>query len=677
MAQPSTPSKNATPGIIEVPVIDISKDTSTVVPHIRNALSTWGAFVCTGHGVDSKLCEDVFRTGYQFFNLPQDVKDKYNLKLGGARWRGYMPIGGERSLQGRIEDFKEGLYLGEDHSPNNPHCLAKDPTWGANLLPDDELPQMRDLMLRYTEEVKRLGDRMMDLISLSLGLSEKYIQEHVTERDAIALVRMFHYPPQDLPTPNISEKKRKFGETCREPDDVARADKWGIGAHSDYGLWTMIRTDAEGLEFKHPEHGWRPVPLVEDSFVMNVGDVLDRLTEGRYKSRHHRAINPSSTRSRLSIPFFYDPGWNSRMTTLPMGDTGGFDFKYDSEIESRQERWAHTKIQCAFDGKVQYSEFLAKKVAKVFPDLVPKNLLRNLDSTSEPSTRHHITVPVPSKLQTSALVDSIQEHRQRVLKHPLYLDLQRAWRAENLVALRTFMEHHVWAVYDYFQLLKRLQRELTCVEVPWVPTKDAQMRRFISEIVLEEECDVFEDGKTHGSHLELYIRAMEEVGADTAPISKFLTLMQPALGACGGEKRKKRFQVDFKKEAVACGAPEAAARHIQDTFDLAMNKSVAEVAAVFTFGREDVIPPMFCQLLDDKDSSRASIFKYYLQRHIELDGQDHAPLAVTLVERLCGTNVHDQQTAHNWAAAEQAVKAAFTLRAMLWDSVVCSLKTSL
>jgi hypothetical protein len=276
------------------------------------------------------------------------------------------------------------------------------------------------------------------------------------------------------------------------------------------------------------------------------------------------------------------------MQTLPLpGAASGDDYDYSADLEARVERWAHTKIRCSFDGRVPYSEFLAKKVAKVFPDIVPRELWQNFESTSEPSTRHVLTVPVPEKISTSKLVAAIEKNRQRVLKHPVYETIHRAAQGGSaaLVMLHQFMEHHVWAVWDYFQLLKRLQQELTCTTLPWVPKGDPQLRRFVTEIVLEEETDITEDGATYGSHLELYLRGMRQAGADAGPMERFLDRIS----------NDKNVNAKADADALATiardeGAPPAAVAFILSTCRLAAQGSVAEVAAVFTFGREDVIP---------------------------------------------------------------------------------------
>jgi isopenicillin N synthase-like dioxygenase len=142
------------------------------------------------------------------------------------------------------------------------------------------LPQLRPSVLAYIEDVTTLGQRLMGLLSLSLQLPEGYITEHVAY-DPLAIVRAFRYPP------------RHHGEE-------------GIGEHTDYGLWTMLATSGPGLMFRHPDHGWVDVSHLDDGIVCNVGDVLDRMTKGRFKSRPHRVRNCTG-QDRLSIPFFFDP----------------------------------------------------------------------------------------------------------------------------------------------------------------------------------------------------------------------------------------------------------------------------------------------------------------------------------------------------------------------------------
>jgi isopenicillin N synthase-like dioxygenase len=362
----------------------LSLTSPNIIHEISTACSTWGGFVLLHHGIDPTLLDHVISTGQSFFHLPQHIKDRYALTQFGSQWRGYMPRGGERSRSGSIEDAKEGLYMGEEHSLHHPKRGL--PTFGSNVFPEEHvLPGMKELFLKYNREMKCLGDKMMRLLSLSLDLEETTIEERVTERNPTILPRMFRYCPSSN-----------------------NHDECGIGEHSDYGLWTMILTNAPGLEFQHPQtKQWHAVPFVRHGIVMNVGDVLDRLSCGRFVSPYHRARNLSSEEFRLSLPYFYDPAWDAKMKFLPIANASHYD------TPERRERWSNTKITCDFDGSVPYSEFLAKKVAKVFPDLIPEEYWKSLKSTSEPSTRHALVVDTSNEIITDKIRHEVVAFYQR------------------------------------------------------------------------------------------------------------------------------------------------------------------------------------------------------------------------------------------------------------------------
>ena len=167
--------------------------------------------------------------------------------------------------------FFDRMYIGRDYEATHPYVVAQFPQYGVNLLPD-ELPGWRQVLNDYILELTNLGDRMMTLISKALGLPGNFIEKNITLNDSVVLPRIFHYPVQE----KIENKNEEH---------------WGIGEHTDYGLWTMILTDAPGLEVMHPQTlKMIGVPHVADSFFMNAGDVLDRLTKGIYKSPRHRFI---------------------------------------------------------------------------------------------------------------------------------------------------------------------------------------------------------------------------------------------------------------------------------------------------------------------------------------------------------------------------------------------------
>ena len=244
---------------------------------------------------------------------------------------------------------------------------------------------------------------------------------------------------------------------------------------------------------------------------------------------------------------------------------------------------------------------------------------------------------------------SLRPLRSRIVEHPLYA------RINGPEALRRFMEHHVFAVWDFMTLLKALQRRLTCVELPWRPTGDATSRRLINAIVLAEESD--EDG--HGgfaSHFEMYHEAMKRAEADTRPIDRLLASLTR-----GAPLEAALEQAD---------APAPAARFVRATWTIASGGSLPAIAAAFTLGREELIPDLFrsvvAGLARDADG-RFSALDYYLARHIELDEDEHSPMAFRMLQALCGTN------AEHWKQAQSAAETALNARLELWDGIAAGL----
>ena len=252
----------------------------------------------------------------------------------------------------------------------------------------------------------------------------------------------------------------------------------------------------------------------------------------------------------------------------------------------------------------------------------------------------------------NAVIASTKELTESLQTHPLYGAIN------SMETLHTFMEHHIFAVWDFMSLLKALQRKMTCVAIPWTPPTDPALCRFINEIVVAEESDEMGDG-TYGSHFDLYLRAMKEVGANTQPIERFVELINQ------GER------VD--RALSQAGAPPAAARFTSYTMDLVLSGSLVDVASAFTFGREDVIPTMFEAIVRDLEQQTFTTFDnllYYLHRHIELDGDEHGPLALQLIDNLCGGNNLA------WQAAEDVAQTSLRERIALWDGVVRSIGLS-
>jgi pyrroloquinoline quinone (PQQ) biosynthesis protein C len=217
--------------------------------------------------------------------------------------------------------------------------------------------------------------------------------------------------------------------------------------------------------------------------------------------------------------------------------------------------------------------------------------------------------------------------------------------------LRLFMQHHVFAVWDFMSLLKALQRDLTCVTLPWVPRGNPATRRLINEIVLEEETDVDQHGQP-ASHFELYLRSMEECGADTQSIRRFLA----ALAA------QDSVAVALQKAHV----PDSVQNFVLSTFEIINLGQPHATAAAFTFGREDVIPDMFRHLVNDLNArfpGQLNTFTYYLNRHIELDEEVHTPLAQQMVRELCGDSTA------RWQQAQAVAVGCMQARVALWDGI--------
>lgn len=240
---------------------------------------------------------------------------------------------------------------------------------------------------------------------------------------------------------------------------------------------------------------------------------------------------------------------------------------------------------------------------------------------------------------------NIEPLRQEIINHKVYTLIN------DIEDLQIFMEHHIFAVWDFMSLLKSLQNNLTCTQVPWTPKGSAETRYLINEIVVGEECDVDLDGNRR-SHFELYLDAMQQCGADTNQIISFI------------EKIQTNFTV---KEALSQTTSSQGINHfVNGTFDVINSNKDYLQAAVFTFGREDLIPSMFISIVNDiyqRIPSSVSIFKYYLERHIEVDGDHHSHLALEMTSSLCGDDLS------KWSEVEQAVSASLKQRIQLWNGV--------
>ena len=302
-----------------VPIIDISPlvrggtdgDVQAVAEQIDAACRELGFFVISGHGIDPQLRRDLDAAAREFFALPDETKADIAMPRAGLAWRGWFPVGGE--LTSGVPDRKEGIYFGEEHSADHAGVRAGRPLHGANLFPEHPA-QLRPLVLSYLDALTSLGQQVLEAVAVALGLEPTWFRNHLTA-DPVVLFRIFHYPPSE-PT----------------------AADWGVGEHTDYGLLTLLGQDGNaGLQVRTPA-GWVDVPPDADTFVCNIGDMLERLSGGRYRSTPHRVRNTSGA-ERLSYPFFLDPSWAA---TVP-----GLD--------------------------ITYGDYLTQKVSKVFPELAAES----------------------------------------------------------------------------------------------------------------------------------------------------------------------------------------------------------------------------------------------------------------------------------------------------------------
>lgn len=235
--------------------------------------------------------------------------------------------------------------------------------------------------------------------------------------------------------------------------------------------------------------------------------------------------------------------------------------------------------------------------------------------------------------------------RDELFNHRIYGEIDR------LEALQQFMEQHVFAVWDFMSLLKVLQRRICCVEVPWLPPVDPQACRFINEIVLAEESDG--DSKVgFASHFDIYHRSMKQCGANTAAIDSFICELSRG--------------VPVRTALALPSIPKAARHFVEHTFSVIDSGNLCAIASAFTYGREDLLPDVFQRIVDKLDveaGGHLTDFKYYLERHIGLDGDEHGPMATRLVQSLCGSDES------NWKLAEDTAVNCLIARRKFWDGI--------
>jgi isopenicillin N synthase-like dioxygenase len=327
----------------KIPVIDIAplckKETGKIeadkiAQEINTACREHGFFYISGHGVSQTLQSKLEQLSHEFFKLPEEEKLKISMHLGGKAWRGFFSVGNE--LTSGKPDIKEGIYFGTELDKNNPQVLEGIPMHGQNLFPEKPA-ELRETVLQYINEVTQVGHLVMKAVALSLNLDADYFYSRYT-KDPLILFRIFHYPAQ---------------VGIANPDQL----NWGVGEHTDYGLLTILKQDAVGGLQVKSRGEWIEAPPIENTFICNIGDMLDRMTGGLYRSTPHRVLNKSG-KSRLSFPLFFDPGFDTLPKKIENISQPGED---DSAA-----RWDKANVH-TFEGT--YGDYILNKVSKVFPEL--------------------------------------------------------------------------------------------------------------------------------------------------------------------------------------------------------------------------------------------------------------------------------------------------------------------
>ena len=244
-----------------------------------------------------------------------------------------------------------------------------------------------------------------------------------------------------------------------------------------------------------------------------------------------------------------------------------------------------------------------------------------------------------------SLKESLIPLKNQLINHSLYNNL------ESIEDLKSFMEAHIYAVWDFMSLVKKLQIELTTTTLPWYPKQNNAAARLINEIIWGEETDVNKEGVPM-SHFEMYLEAMGQINADTSAIKMMVNNIKSGNTVFDAIEKAR--------------LPVYISDFLNFTFKIIKEGKSHKIASVFTFGREDLIPDMFISMIkkiNHKNDAKIDQVIYYFERHIEVDGDTHGPLAIDMIKNLCGT---DQ---NKWNEATEASQLALKKRIALWDGI--------
>lgn len=320
---------------MEIPQIDISplinggfEGVDDVISQIKVVCEGISCFYITGHGIDESLMKNVMKRAREFFNLPMDKKVCISLKKSTA-YRGYIQQGSEKTAS--KVDVKEGIYFGPESYSEDPDSVTREPMMGANQFPDEkELPGFATTIRTFINKMSLVGHSIMRGLALSLKFNDDYF--HDKFNPAFPLLALWHYPPV--------------------PEE---SDSWGVGPHTDYGVLTILmQDDVGGLQVETSGGDWIDVTPIPGTFVVNVGDVMEAWTEGKFRATMHRVKN-SSSKHRISAPFFFQPSLDCVIKPL-------------DDVIATESAGKDTSTKLALHKPFKFGEYVLNKFQKSYGD---------------------------------------------------------------------------------------------------------------------------------------------------------------------------------------------------------------------------------------------------------------------------------------------------------------------
>ena len=351
------PSAPITPPVVDIsPLLacrasghslSLNEQTTSTCEQLLNAFQQIGFLYISEHGIPIDLQDELEGFAKQFFALPPAEKLKIRMEHAGRAWRGYFPVGAE--LTTNQPDQKEGLYFGAEHDSNHPLVKAGEPMHGANLWPEGMGTQVPKLITQYMDQMTALGALLMSAIAVGLGLDERYFEQRFREPPT-TLFRIFNYPRTDW---------------------IEHPHLWSVGEHTDMGLLTILKQDASGgLQVQSRSGQWLDVPYIADTFVINIGDMLELWTWGLLRSTVHRVRNRSQ-QARLSFPFFFDPSWNCSLERIDRRLLPQVDQQEACQTWGANQRWDQMDLRQLTPNQT-YGAFVWQKIRNVFPHLASR-----------------------------------------------------------------------------------------------------------------------------------------------------------------------------------------------------------------------------------------------------------------------------------------------------------------